>query len=66
MQGIAEMKTYSSHDLIMLLGRCGINLALAAQALSNSELESLSHDAYGASHFLSYIKESSEPSYQVH
>lgn len=66
MQFIAEMKTYSPHDLIMLLGRCGINLAMAAQALADSELESLSHDAYSASHFLSFIKESSEPNHQVH
>jgi hypothetical protein len=66
MQRIAEMKTYSPHDLIMLLGRCGISLALASQTLSDSELGSLSNDAYHASQFLSFIKESSAPSYQVH
>jgi hypothetical protein len=66
MQGIAEMKTYSPHDLIMLLGRCGINLALVSQTLEDIELESLSVEAYGASQFLSFLVESSEPSHQIH
>ena len=66
MQRIAEMKTYSPHDLIMLLGRCGINLALVSQTLEDNELENLSVEAYGASQFLSFLVESSEPSHQIH
>ena len=55
MRGIAEMKTYSPHDLIMLLCRCGISLALVSQTLEDNELENLSAEAYGASRFLSFL-----------
>jgi hypothetical protein len=66
MQGIAEMKTYKTDDLAILLSECAMSLALAYQELSDGELNRLSFEAHRASDFLSFLVASQHPNHQIH
>ena len=66
MQGIAEMKTYKTNDLAVLLNECAMSLSLAYQELSDRELNRLSFEAHRASDFLSFLVASQQPNHQIH